>query len=102
MPLGSDETASVAEWFGGDDIVFTPDPSPEWWEVKEGTYPVPVAFNITGDMMQQIQSLRQAAGAFSYCVLVDDPVSIKHMAGDTFLPVLKVPAAIFRATVKFS
>ena len=99
--LGGDETASLEDWFGPDDIVFTPDPSPDWWEVLEGTYPVPRAFTITKDAMQQIQSLQQVAGAFTYCVLVDDPVSIKHLAGDTFLPVLKVPAAVFRATVVF-
>ena len=36
----------------------------------------------------------------SYQVL-SDPVTVKQVAGDTFLPVLKVPKAIFIATVKF-
>ncbi len=98
---GADETSSYADWFGPDQVVFTPDPSPDWWEVLEGTYPVPRAFTITKNAMQQVQSLQQMAGAFTYCVLIDDPVTIKHLAGDTFLPVLKVPAAVFQATVKF-
>jgi hypothetical protein len=38
---------------------------------------------------------------FSYAQVTSDPVTVKHVAGDTFLPVLKVPKAIFIATVKF-
>ena len=100
--LGADESANVASWFGEDQIVFTPDPSSDWWEVLEGTYPIPRSFTITKDMMQQIQSLEQAAGPFSYATLQDDPVSIKHLAGDTFLPIIKVPGAVFNAIVKFT
>ena len=61
----------------------------------EGTYPVPAAFNITKDMMGQLASLKQIAGPFSYATLQDDPVSVKHLAGDTFLPVIKVPGSVF-------
>lgn len=100
QPLGSDESASISSWFSGDQIVFTPTPSQDWWEVLEGTYPVPKAFTVTQDMMQQLQSLQQVAGPFSYAVLQDDPVSVKHLAGDTFLPILKVPGAIYIVTVK--
>ncbi len=38
---------------------------------------------------------------FAYGVVNVDPVTIKRVAGDTFLPVLKVPKAVFAATVKF-
>ena len=34
-------------------------------------------------------------------LLNTDPVTVKMVAGDTFLPVLKVPGAIFIATVRF-
>jgi hypothetical protein len=93
--LGSPEEANIAEWFPAAQITFTPDPSPEWWEVLEGTYPVPSAFNITKDMMGQLTSLKQVAGAFSYATLQDDPPSVKHLAGDTFLPIIKVPGAVY-------
>lgn len=102
IALGDDETSSYADWFSDDQVVFTPDASPDWWEVLEGTYPVPRAFTITKDTMQQIQSLQQIAGPFSYAVIQDDPVTIKQLAGDTFLPIIKVPGAIFNATVKFT
>jgi hypothetical protein len=100
IPLGSDETANVAEWFPADQITFTPDPSPEWWEMLEGTYPVPQAFNITGDAMEQLRALKQAVGAFSYATMQDDPVSVKHLGGDTFLPIIKVPGAVFQFRTK--
>ena len=95
IPLGTDEASSIKEWFPASQITFTPTPSPEWWEVVEGTYPVPAAFNITKDMMGQLASLKQIAGPFSYATLQDDPVSVKHLAGDTFLPVIKVPGSVF-------
>jgi len=94
-------TETLSDWFGVNQIVFTPDATPDWWEVLEGTYPVPSAFNIVADAMQQLQALKEVAGAFSYATIVTDPVSIKQVCGDTFLPVLKVPKAIFNATVEF-
>ncbi|HQU42144.1 MAG TPA: major capsid protein [Pirellulales bacterium] len=100
QPLGSDESGSISSWFSADQVVFTPAPSPDWWEVLEGTYRIPRSFTITKDMMQQIQSLQQVAGPFSYAVMQDDPVSIKHLAGDTFLPIIKVPGVVFNVTVK--
>jgi hypothetical protein len=88
---------------GDDQVVFTPDPSPDWIGWLEGTYPVPT--NIGAVNMDAPQCLRQnvttAAGMFAYGILSTDPVTVKMVAGDTFLPVLKVPKAIFQATVKF-
>jgi len=41
------------------------------------------------------------AGMFAYGMASADPPSAKIVYGDTFLPVLKVPSAVFVATVKF-
>ncbi len=38
-------------------------------------------------------------GMFSYAKVTDNPVTVRHFAGDTFLPVLKVPAAVWIADV---
>ena len=88
---------------GDDQVVFTPEPSPDWIGWLEGTYPVPT--NIGAVNMDATQSLRQnvttAAGMFAYGILSADPVTVKMVAGDTFLPVLKVPKAIYQATVRF-
>lgn len=98
-PLGADESANVNFWFPPNQITFTPAPNPEWWEPTEGTFPVPAAFNITKDMMGQLTALKQVAGPFSYATLMDDPPSVKHLAGTTELPVIKVPGAVFQVLV---
>ena len=36
---------------------------------------------------------------FSYAQVTTNPVSLQHFAGDTFLPIVKNPAAIFIAEV---
>jgi len=82
-----------------DNVIFTPDPTPDWWEVMEGTYAVPNDLVIGTDAMDVLSNLVQRPGMFSYAELKTDPPSIKQLAGDTFLPIIKVPDAIFIATV---
>ncbi len=88
---------------GDDQVAFTPDPTPDWIGWLEGTYPVPTTVGgVTADAAQSLRAnVTTAAGLFAYGVLSTDPVTVKMVAGDTFLPVLKVPKAIFIATVKF-
>ncbi len=88
---------------GDDQVAFTPDPTPDWIGWLEGTYPVPTTVGaVAGDAAQSLRAnVTTAAGLFAYGVLSTDPVTVKMVAGDTFLPVLKVPKAIFIATVKF-
>jgi hypothetical protein len=57
---------------------------------------------LTQDAVGSLRSnVTTAAGMFAYGLLNTDPVTVKMVAGDTFLPVLKVPGAIYIATVKF-
>ena len=88
---------------GDDQVAFTPDPTPDWIGWLEGTYPVPTTVGtVAVDAAQSLRaSVTTAAGLFAYGTLSTDPVTVKMVAGDTFLPVLKVPKAIFIATVKF-
>lgn len=94
-----DSAGTAQEWTGADTVIFAPEPSPEWWEWVEGTYPVPQNLQITSDASSALSGLSPIPGAFSYAEITTDPPGIKHMAGDTFLPLLKVPAAIYIATV---
>lgn len=88
---------------GDDQVMFCPEPSLDWLEWLEGTYPVPTTVGaITPDMVGAIGTVNVATGMFSYGQVVSDPVTVKQVAGDTFLPVLKVPSAVFVATVKFT
>ena len=95
-----DADGSIQEWWSADTCVFTPDPSPEWYEVIEGTYPVPT--NVGGvarDAAATMNAVTTVAGMFSYAIVESDPVSVKQVAGDTFLPLVKVPKAVFIADV---
>lgn len=98
-----DATGTLQALCGDDQVVFTPEPSTDWLGWLEGTYPVPTSVGTVavdaGDALRN--SVSTQAGMFAYGVVNTDPVTVKMVAGDTFLPVLKVPKAIFIATVKF-
>ena len=97
-----DDTGTAQDLVGGDQILFTPEPSMDWLDWLEGTYPVPTNVgSITADALGAVGNVSVASGMFSYGQVLSDPVTVKHVAGDTFLPVLKVPKAVFVATVKF-
>lgn len=82
-----------------DAIIFTPEPSADWWEVMEGTYPVPTTINLANDAIGAHGTFQQIQGMFQYAVPSHDPPTFQFIAGDTFLPILKVPGAIFQADV---
>jgi len=91
-----DSAGSTQDWCGANKIVFTPEPSPDWWEFIEGSYAVPSNVNVSNDANSAAAgSMNTSYGAFSYAHPSLDPPGIKHVAGDTFFPALKVPDAIF-------
>ena len=95
-----DKDGTIQEWFGDDTVVFTPDPSPDWFEGIEGSYCVPRNVNIGSDANSVVSSsFATVNGMFSYAYPTKDPAGIKHVAGDTFIYCLKVPNAIFIADV---
>lgn len=95
-----DNDGTLQEWCGADTIVFTPTPTPDWYEVIEGTYPVATDIgSVYADERAALASIREESGMFSYAIITADPAGIKQVSGDTFLHVVKVPAAIFIADV---
>jgi len=96
-----DQNGDIKEMFDDDSITFTPELDMTWYEMIEGTYPVPTNLGaVTADAVAQINAnVMEARGMFGYAKLVDDPVTVEQHAGDTFLPVLKVPKAVFIAKV---
>lgn len=90
-------------WWGGDAVVFTPEPMADWWDMAQGTYPVPTGVGgVSSDGSAAIAgATTEVTGAFSYAYVNPDPdpPSIKHVMGDIFLPLLKTPSAIFIADV---
>ncbi len=96
----NDKDGTNQDFFGGDAVVFTPTPSVDWFEFIEGTYATPSNLGtVSSDGVAAIGQVSVQQGMFSYAHLTADPVGIKQIAGDTFLPVLKVPEAIFIADV---
>jgi hypothetical protein len=85
--------------FGDDKAVFIPDPSSDWFEILEGTAPVPTRLNISGDGSAALNDFAMIQGKYSYATIETDAPGIKHVAGDTFLPVLKIPSSIWIADV---
>lgn len=97
-----DNAGTNRTWLGDNQVLFVPQPDPSWWDVLEGSYPVPTNLgNVSADGVGATGNIVEARGMFQYAKVLDDPVTIKQAAGDTFLPVLKVPGAIFIATVVF-
>lgn len=95
-----DADGTNQDFWGANDIVFCPEVSPEWWEVIEGSYPIPTDVgSVESDGVSALANVVEVNGMFQYAVLKSDPVGIKQIAGDTYLALPKVPNAIYQATV---
>lgn len=93
------QSGDVKELWGGDKIVFTPEPSAEWLDTIEGSYPVPTGMTVAPDAVSAHSAFTETFGRFSYAIQELNPPGVRQFAGDTFLPMLKVPKAIFIADV---
>jgi len=94
-----DKNGTKRDFFGADTVVFMPRPSADWFEIVEGTFPVPTDLTISGDAAAALENFEDVQGMFSYAELATDPPGIKQYGGDTFLPCIKVPGAVFIADV---
>lgn len=92
-----DQDGTVQEFFGGDDVTFTPAIDATWYELMLGTYPVPTSFNPFNTLQASMGSFTIQKGIFSYAVPVSDPMTAKLFYGNTFLPIIKNPDVIFIA-----
>jgi len=91
-----DKDGNVQTFFGANQVVFTPEINADVYELLEGTYPVPTDIGrVASDAQAALGQVRMVSGQFSYAIVTADPVTIKQVAGDTFLPVWKNPDAIF-------
>lgn len=87
--------------FGGDTVVFTPDITRDYYELLEGTTPVPTSFNFFGDLTSTMGSFKEVQGMYSYAVPWHDPPTAQFYNGDLQIPVLKLGIATYQATVAF-
>jgi hypothetical protein len=78
------------DWFGADQITFTPEPNIDWWETIEGTFLAPADLGaVSADPVAAASNLASRKGMFSYAKVGHNPPTIEHYAGDTFLPIVK-------------
>lgn len=96
-----DSAGTNQQFFGADTVTFFPEVDRNWYEVFEGSYPVPTSLNIAGEGLAAAENLKEVVGMGGYGRIIDDPVTIKVNYFDTFLPLIKLPDAVFIATVKF-
>lgn len=95
-----DQNGAIQSFLGADGIAFMPEPSDDWYELVAGSYAVPTTVDVQGgDAASALSSLQEQYGMFSYAKVSHDPPSIEQYAGDTFLPLIKVPGAMFIADV---
>lgn len=97
-----DQDGTTQDFWASDIIVFTPPPSPSWYLLIEGSLAVANSLgNLSPDTPGALADLTMKFGMVSYAKIVDDPVRIKHVAYDTFMPVIANPDAIYIADVVF-
>lgn len=89
--------------FGPNTVVFTPGFDEPWYELIEGSFPIPTDSIMAKDAMELLDSLEEAYGHFGFAKIGVDkqPSQIVEYQGDTFLPVITVPYSMFIATVVF-
>lgn len=101
--FAEDDTGTVQTFFDPDTIVFTPDITTEWYELLQGSYAILGGPDVyTGGVAADV--LRGASmpyGQFSYATRTNDPIGVKQVMGDTFLPVIKNPNVVYSMKVAF-
>lgn len=92
---------TLEKWLADDELVIMPDFSTDWYEVVQGTTAVQNSFSITNDAVSMINNITNVAGLASWCTMQNDPPSIKQIMTHNYLPILKVPACVYRLNVDF-
>jgi hypothetical protein len=96
---GRESQATVNYVLGDNQVVFCPEPSREWWERLDGSYPVPTNINIVTDADAAMNQIKLVSGKFSYAQVMMRPIGSLLTCGHTFLYAMKVPNAVMVATV---
>lgn len=106
-PMGQsffdDQNETTQACWGNDLLVFTPEITRNVYTLFEGSLPVPKTFGVYTDAMAAINDVEIIYGMGGYAILVADPLGVKVINFDTFLPMFKTANVgdIFIATVDF-
>lgn len=86
-----DSTDTTQGFFGVDQVTFTPEIDRNVYTLFEGSMAVPKAFGISPTALDGMGNFETVYGMGGYAVPEVDPVGIKQVNFDTFLPMWKVP-----------
>ena len=90
-----DQNGNPQQIFSPGAVVFTPEVDSDWWGWIEGTLLIPGSTIIADGQDSLIDGASQMSGIWGYAKEMDDPFAIKIVYGDTFLPIIKAPKAVF-------
>jgi hypothetical protein len=95
-----DASGSKVKLWPDNVAVFIPMPTPEWQEMLEGTTRIPTSLGgVVPDAVTAMTNFTQdVPGVFSYATM-DRHGVVEQVAGNTWLPTIKNPQAVYVATV---
>lgn len=94
-----DSSATNQTWFGVDQVTFTPEIDESWYELLEGSIPVPTTIDVIQNVESLDSNVRMAQGMFAYAQVSANPVNLSIYHGDTVLPMCKNGAAMYVSDV---
>lgn len=97
-----DADGSPQDMLGGDEIVFCPEPSPEWWKLAYGSEMIPTDLGrVGGDATDMLGNLTEVFGSFVYSVMnmSPGPIGLEMFHGINFLPLIAATKAVCKADV---
>jgi len=94
-----DADGTNQDLWSADGVTFTPEVSEAWWDVIEGSYEVPTTVNVMNDAEAAMRSMSTVYGQFGFGTVGYNPPAVTGFYGDTFIPALKNPDAVYLADV---
>jgi hypothetical protein len=96
-----DSTGTNRTFVAADEICFLPTPSGDWLENVEGSFMIPNGGPVYGSLLDASNQFAEITGKFGYAVQTYDPPGAKMFTGDSFLPFIKVPNAVYKLDTEF-
>lgn len=99
--FANDQNDAAFNIWGDNLVTFTPEISADWFDIIEGSSLVPTSINVVTDALAALNNLKQVWGMYGYGLTSHNPPGIVEYMGDLFFPAIKIPDAVFQATVVF-